>query len=106
MASHGSAIDPQIISDLQRASSPVKLFCYVAIGKPMIISLNPSFVDYLVKQRKVMTSYAKGRFIEHIRLALEEGALSVSFVKGEERRIGGVQVDTRCRAMYSQFSGG
>ncbi|RXK46948.1 glycosyltransferase [Halorientalis pallida] len=41
------AINPQTESSLQKASSPVKLFYYAALGLPMVISAGPSIGEEL-----------------------------------------------------------
>jgi len=43
------AINPQSSSELQRSSSPVKLYYYAALGLPMVVTPGPSVVDELVE---------------------------------------------------------
>ena len=47
VASSEVVVNPQTDSELQRSSSPVKLFYYAALGKPMVVSAGPSVVREL-----------------------------------------------------------
>jgi len=47
VAKSAVAINPQLPSDLQRASSPVKIYYYAALGAPMVLSEGPSVATAL-----------------------------------------------------------
>lgn len=47
LARSAVAINPQLRSSLQAASSPVKLFYYAALGLPMVVTAGPSVADEL-----------------------------------------------------------
>jgi len=48
VASSEAVVNPQIPSPLQRASSPVKLYYYAALGKPIVAAPGPDVVATLV----------------------------------------------------------
>jgi glycosyltransferase involved in cell wall biosynthesis len=50
LAKSAVAINPQHSSSLQRASSPVKLYYYAALGLPMVLSEGPSLVSQLAEE--------------------------------------------------------
>jgi glycosyltransferase involved in cell wall biosynthesis len=47
LASAAIAVNPQHGSTLQRASSPVKLYYYAALGRPMVLTEGPELADQL-----------------------------------------------------------
>ena len=49
LASAAVAINPQYGSDLQVASSPVKLYYYAALGRPMVLTEGPELVSTLAE---------------------------------------------------------
>lgn len=50
VATSAVAINPQLPSDLQRASSPVKIYYYAALGAPMVLSEGPTAADDLAAE--------------------------------------------------------
>jgi len=50
------AINPQSQSELQRSSSPVKLYYYAALGLPMVVAPGPTVVDTLEAQNAAVTA--------------------------------------------------
>ncbi|EMA44809.1 glycosyltransferase [Halococcus saccharolyticus] len=102
-------INPQVVSAIQRSSSPVKLFYYAALGKPMVVTPGPSIVEHLVERRAAMTAYSKGSFAKRVRLALEDDELSARLA--ERARDAAMEFEWSRRAdavgtLYSRRSGG
>lgn len=56
------AINPQTPSELQRSSSPVKLYNYAALGLPMVVSPGPSVVEELVAADAAVTASGCDQF--------------------------------------------
>jgi glycosyltransferase involved in cell wall biosynthesis len=77
-------VNPQVVSDIQRSSSPVKLFYYAALGKPMVVTPGPSIVERLVERGAAITAYSKGGFAKRVELALTDEDLSARL--GERAR--------------------
>lgn len=50
------ALNPQTQSELQRSSSPVKLYYYAALGLPMVVAPGPTVVEDLVEQDAAVTA--------------------------------------------------
>lgn len=71
LASSEVLLNPQTISPIQRASSPVKLFYYAALGKPMVVTSGPSIVEHLVKRGAAVTAYSASGFLTGVRTVLE-----------------------------------
>lgn len=76
LASSAVLINPQTASDIQRASSPVKLYYYAALGKPMVVTAGPSVVDYLVRRGAATTAYATETFVDRVRAVLADDDLA------------------------------
>jgi glycosyltransferase involved in cell wall biosynthesis len=76
LASASVAINPQVVSAIQRSSSPVKLFYYAALGRPMVVTPGPSIVDDLMRRSAAMTACSKDKFAERVRLALTDKRLA------------------------------
>jgi len=56
LSSAAVAINPQSQSELQRSSSPVKLYYYAALGLPMVVAPGPTVVDELVEMDAAVTA--------------------------------------------------
>lgn len=59
-------VNPQTSSALQRSSSPVKLFYYAAMGKPMVVSEGPAIVDRLTTANAARSANDRDDFVEHV----------------------------------------
>lgn len=102
-------INPQVVSDIQRSSSPVKLFYYAALGKPMVVTPGPSIVEHLVERRAAMTAYSKGSFAKRVRLALEDDELSARLAEHAREAAASFEWSRRADdigALYARRSGG
>jgi len=76
LASAAVAINPQHPSDLQRSSSPVKLYYYAAMGKPMVVSEGPPVVDELVHAEAAIATDGREAFVEGVERVLEDEQLA------------------------------
>lgn len=72
LASSAVAINPQYQSSLQRASSPVKLYYYAALGLPMVLSEGPSLVSRLGSKEAASIVPDSGSFAEAVRDVLRD----------------------------------
>lgn len=66
VASSAIAVNPQVPSTLQRASSPVKLYYYAALGRPMVVSPGPDIVDDLRARDAAVVADARSGFVESV----------------------------------------
>jgi len=66
LASAAVVVNPQTHSDLQRSSSPVKLFYYAALGKPMVVSEGPSIVRQFVDADAARTATSRQQFVRGV----------------------------------------
>lgn len=64
-------INPQTQSRLQRASSPVKLYYYAALGTPMVVSSGPDLVETLADHDAAVAVSKGGDFISAVQEVLE-----------------------------------
>lgn len=76
LASASVAINPQHASDLQRSSSPVKLYYYAALGKPMVVTEGPPVVKDLVDANAALASDSRGDFVDSVSRVLENPDLA------------------------------
>jgi glycosyltransferase involved in cell wall biosynthesis len=72
VASAAVAINPQQSSGLQRASSPVKLYYYAALGVPMVVSAGPSLVDELAADGAAVAVEAGASFADAVQGVLRD----------------------------------
>jgi glycosyltransferase involved in cell wall biosynthesis len=70
------AINPQEPSDLQRSSSPVKLYYYAALGLPMVATEGPPVVDQLAGEEAVLTAQPGEPFAESVEKILGDETLA------------------------------
>lgn len=56
LASGAVAVNPQTQSELQRSSSPVKLYYYAALGLPMVVAPGPTVVEELEEEDAAVTA--------------------------------------------------
>jgi glycosyltransferase involved in cell wall biosynthesis len=70
------AINPQHTSELQRSSSPVKLYYYAAMGKPMVVSEGPPLVDTLVEADAALGTGSRNKFVENVDRLLSDTELA------------------------------
>jgi glycosyltransferase involved in cell wall biosynthesis len=67
-------INPQATSALQRSSSPVKLYYYAALGRPMVVTEGPSVVDELVGRDAARAAESREAFVSHVQELLRSSA--------------------------------
>jgi len=60
------AINPQYASDLQAASSPVKLYYYAALGRPMVLTEGPELAEELANIEAAELVSPGGSFAEPV----------------------------------------
>jgi glycosyltransferase involved in cell wall biosynthesis len=60
------------VSAIQRSSSPVKLYYYAALGKPMVVTPGPSVVEALVRQGAAVTAQSRRNFVSRVRAILSD----------------------------------
>lgn len=72
VADSAVTINPQTQSRLQRASSPVKLFYYAALGTPMVVSAGPTLVETLADQDAAVAVPEDGDFPAAVRTILDD----------------------------------
>lgn len=76
VASAEAVINPQTTSAIQRSSSPVKLYYYAALGKPMVVTPGPSVVNALVRREAAITARSQRHFVDRVRAVLNDAALA------------------------------
>jgi glycosyltransferase involved in cell wall biosynthesis len=72
VASAAAVVNPQTVSAIQRSSSPVKLYYYAALGKPMVVTPGPSMVESLVRHGAAVTARSRRNFVDRVRAVLED----------------------------------
>jgi glycosyltransferase involved in cell wall biosynthesis len=76
VASAQVVVNPQTVSAIQRSSSPVKLYYYAALGRPMVVTPGPSLVETLVRQKAAVTARSRRNFVDRVRAVLNESRLA------------------------------
>ena len=76
VASAAVVVNPQTVSAIQRASSPVKLFYYAALGKPMVVTAGPPIAAHLVKQDAAVVTVSPANFVDRVRATLRDDQFS------------------------------
>ncbi|TYL36415.1 hypothetical protein CV102_22585 [Natronococcus pandeyae] len=76
LASAAVALNPQHASGLQAASSPVKLYYYAALGRPMVLTEGPDFAETLAEAGAATLVEPEGAFADTVR----------GFLNDDERR--------------------
>lgn len=66
------AINPQHRSSLQRASSPVKIYYYTALGLPMVLSAGPSVAAKLDEEGAAETVQSEESFVTAVQNVLSD----------------------------------
>lgn len=72
LASTAVAINPQYGSDLQVASSPVKLYYYAALGRPMVLTEGPELVETLADAGAAVSVEPDGAFVDAVQELLSD----------------------------------
>lgn len=73
LASATVAINPQHASNLQAASSPVKLYYYAALGRPMVLTEGPELAETLARAGAAQLVSSRGGFTEEVCTLLNNG---------------------------------
>lgn len=68
-------VNPQVHSKLQQSSSPVKLFYYSALGKPMVVSEGPEVAHELASGDAAVVLDSDGDFVEAVERVLSDDQL-------------------------------
>ena len=66
VASAAVVVNPQVESELQRSSSPVKLYYYAALGKPIVASRGPSVVSELADADAAVAPATRPAFVDAV----------------------------------------
>lgn len=85
VASSEAVVNPQTVSAIQRSSSPVKLYYYAALGKPMVVSPGPSIVETLVRNEAAITARTRHHFVDRVRAILENPVLASGLAENARR---------------------
>jgi glycosyltransferase involved in cell wall biosynthesis len=84
LSSSEVVVNPQAPSELQRSSSPVKLFYYAALGCPMVVSEGPAVVDELVAEDAAISVESDEDFTEQVVKLLTNPELSERLARNAE----------------------
>jgi glycosyltransferase involved in cell wall biosynthesis len=78
-------VNPQTDSELQRSSSPVKLYYYAALGKAMVVTEGPSVVDELVSARAAKGVSSRRSFVGAVEELLDSPDLRRELARNARR---------------------
>lgn len=76
VASSQAVVNPQTASELQNASSPVKLYYYAALGKPIVASSGPDILERLANQDAALVADSRETFLECVEHVLQDSDLA------------------------------
>lgn len=106
VASAQVVVNPQKGSELQRSSSPVKLYYYAALGRAMVVTDGPSVVDELVSEGAAMSASSRGAFVSTVERVLESPDVRQELARNAREVANAFTWDDRIRelsAMYQQL---
>lgn len=95
VASAETVVNPQTFSDLQRSSSPVKLFYYAALGKPMVVSNGPSVVETLESADAAVAAGSRSAFVRGVEWMMESASLRDELSRNGRKLAAEVDWDSR-----------
>lgn len=73
VASAAVVVNPQLESELQRSSSPVKLYYYAALGKAIVATRGPSVVSALAAADAAVAPTSREAFVDAVEALLTDG---------------------------------
>lgn len=85
VASAEAVVNPQTVSAIQRSSSPVKLYYYAALGKPMVVTPGPSVVEALVRRGAAVTARTRRNFLDRVGAVLGQTPLATRLAENARR---------------------
>lgn len=103
VASADVAINPQRVSWLQRASSPVKLYYYAALGVAMVLTEGPDVVDSLGNHGAAAVVAEDEDFAEVVRRVLRDDALRASMQEKSREMASEFGWDTRVDSVLELY---
>ena len=107
VASAQVLVNPQTDSELQRSSSPVKLYYYAALGGAMVVTEGPSVVEELVSARAAKSASSRQGFVSTVERLLESPDMRQELSRNARRVAKEFTWDERIRdlsAMYRQLA--
>jgi len=81
LAASQVAVNPQTKSELQRSSSPVKLYNYAALGLPMVVTPGPPIVSQLTAADAAMTANTPEQFKGKVKTLMNDDPLRETISK-------------------------
>jgi len=102
LASAEAVVNPQTTSAIQRSSSPVKLYYYAALGKPMVVTPGPSVVKTLVRHEAAITACSRRHFVDRVREILDDTTLAKQLAENARRAARGFTWPDRV-ARFEEF---
>jgi glycosyltransferase involved in cell wall biosynthesis len=103
VASAEVAINPQRVSRLQKASSPVKLYYYAALGAAMVLTKGPDIVETLGTHGAAKVVAGDRDFAEAVQQVLSDDALRASMQEKSTELASGFNWDTRVKALLELY---
>lgn len=85
VASAQVLVNPQTDSELQRSSSPVKLYYYAALGRAMVVTGGPTIVEELVSERAAKSATSRGTFVRMVEQVLDSPDLRQELSRNARR---------------------
>ena len=101
LASAAVAINPQHRSALQQSSSPVKLYYYAALGKPMVVTEGPPLVTELADAGAAIATKSRDEFTESVETVLSDPKLAVNLRRNAHEQAKSFEWDTRVESLVS-----
>lgn len=88
-------VNPQEMSEIQRSSSPVKLFYYAAVGRPMVVSLGPPLVDRLADRDAALVAGGPAAFVQAVSTLLDDEARAATVAENAREAARDFRWDSR-----------
>jgi glycosyltransferase involved in cell wall biosynthesis len=103
VASAAVVVNPQTVSAIQRASSPVKLFYYAALGKPMVVTAGPPIAAQLVERNAAVVTVSPANFLDRVRAILDDEQFARTLAENAEAASADFQWGNRVDAVADLY---
>lgn len=104
VAASEAVVNPQAVSAIQRSSSPVKLYYYAALGKPMVVTPGPSIVAELVSREAAITARSRRHFVDRVHAVLDDAAFASRLAENARRAAEGFTWSDRIDAFEDVYA--
>jgi glycosyltransferase involved in cell wall biosynthesis len=105
VAEAAAVVNPQSVSSIQRSSSPVKLYYYAALGKPMVVTPGPDVVAAFVRRGAAVTARSRRHFTDRVDDVLTDDAFAARLSRNARAAASDLTWTARVEALADSYGG-